>query len=392
MRRPGLWIFVLAFGFRATYIFATASYLDVESAELVRVARALATQGTYADPFGPTGPTAHVSPLYPVLLSGVYRLAGSSPQLWQELFAIALTSAGLALLPLVSVAGGMGQASGVLAGAIGAILPLRLWVETKGAWEAPLNALLVILLVLASLRAWPWPWRGTVTGLVLLSSPSASLVAVSRLALELLTPARRQAILTGTMALVILAPWVVRNAVVFKAFIPFRSNLGLELAVANSATAVLTHADLLRAGSKARHPSSNRDERARVESLGEVAYNAERMREARSWIAAHPVTFAKTTLRRVGLFWFTPVSEPWKAWSYGFLTCLGAAGWFVLYRRQVPMVAHIIPLWLGFPLIYYFLHADTRYSYPLHWTILLGAASLFTNRAGSLSSSGRSST
>src|ERR1700722_20339380 len=46
--------------------------------ESVRVARSLATHGTFADPFAvlKTGETAHVAPVYPVLYAGVLRFLG----------------------------------------------------------------------------------------------------------------------------------------------------------------------------------------------------------------------------------------------------------------------------------------------------------------------------
>jgi hypothetical protein len=46
-------------------------------AEMGRIARALATGRGYADPFfGQTGPTAWVTPLFPLILGGIFKVFG----------------------------------------------------------------------------------------------------------------------------------------------------------------------------------------------------------------------------------------------------------------------------------------------------------------------------
>ena len=58
-------------------------------AEMGRIARALATGRGYADPFlGPTGPTAWVPPLFPLILAGIFKLFGvySTLSAWAVLY------------------------------------------------------------------------------------------------------------------------------------------------------------------------------------------------------------------------------------------------------------------------------------------------------------------
>src|SRR4051812_39065369 len=46
--------------------------------EMLEAAKPLATTGRLADPFGePTGPTAHLAPVYPALLAAEFRLFGN---------------------------------------------------------------------------------------------------------------------------------------------------------------------------------------------------------------------------------------------------------------------------------------------------------------------------
>jgi hypothetical protein len=83
MRRA--WIpFGVALAFRIAFILAFRLYHFASyenhfpfAWEMGRVARALVTGHGYADPFyGHTGPTAWVTPLYPLLVAAVFRVFG----------------------------------------------------------------------------------------------------------------------------------------------------------------------------------------------------------------------------------------------------------------------------------------------------------------------------
>src|ERR1700749_5264719 len=82
-RAPWL-VFWVAFAVRVLYLtlahtYRIRSYDDhmLFGEEMGRIARALATGRGFADPFrGQTGPTAWVGPLFPLLLSAVFRLFG----------------------------------------------------------------------------------------------------------------------------------------------------------------------------------------------------------------------------------------------------------------------------------------------------------------------------
>ena len=77
-------LFWAAFAVRVIYVtvahtYRIRSYDDhmLFGEEMGRIARALATGYGFADPFrGHTGPTAWVGPLFPLLLSGVFRVFG----------------------------------------------------------------------------------------------------------------------------------------------------------------------------------------------------------------------------------------------------------------------------------------------------------------------------
>jgi hypothetical protein len=72
-----LGIFVLAFAVRIALLYTTRSYLEEEHSEVTNVASSLASGRGFASAYWNTGPTAHTSPLYPLLLSLVYRSFGT---------------------------------------------------------------------------------------------------------------------------------------------------------------------------------------------------------------------------------------------------------------------------------------------------------------------------
>jgi hypothetical protein len=112
-------IFVSAFAFRAIIILHRGNYQTLSSTENVRVAVALLRKRQLADVFGPgTGPSAHVSPVYPMLLSLVFRVAGTGAagELAKRLFAAFLASVTYALFPFVGIEVGIQLEAAVCAG------------------------------------------------------------------------------------------------------------------------------------------------------------------------------------------------------------------------------------------------------------------------------------
>src|SRR5689334_25442490 len=70
MRQAAVVIFVAALFSRCAIIFSLHLF-ELERSESFNVAAALATAGKFENPFttAPTGPTAHVAPVYPLILS-----------------------------------------------------------------------------------------------------------------------------------------------------------------------------------------------------------------------------------------------------------------------------------------------------------------------------------
>src|SRR4051794_19170213 len=72
-------LFLIAFGTRLVAVMF-APYRE-GGGELQSVARSLAETGQFAAAYGASGPTAHVTPVYPALLAVLYRLFGTWSQL-----------------------------------------------------------------------------------------------------------------------------------------------------------------------------------------------------------------------------------------------------------------------------------------------------------------------
>src|SRR5215469_15788535 len=112
-------IFLLAVVIRMGLSLSITSYRDLTRYEMERVAISFAHHGTLADPYYlPTGPTAHVPPVYPILMGLIFRYVGEGwgGELVKELLSVLCAGALYGLLPFTSIAFGVGRRAGLLAG------------------------------------------------------------------------------------------------------------------------------------------------------------------------------------------------------------------------------------------------------------------------------------
>ena len=158
-----LLLFALAFSCRLAYVLIKQTFMDLRAAEMERAAICLADHGQLGNAYSDdSGPTAHVSPLYPAFLAAIYRVFGShtpAGRLAQELGSILMTSLGISLLPVLARRANLERGSGWAAAFVLAVLPLNLWVETSGAWEQPAAALVLIAILFAVLALHEQRWR-----------------------------------------------------------------------------------------------------------------------------------------------------------------------------------------------------------------------------------------
>jgi hypothetical protein len=385
---------------RATSVHYFSIDRSIPSDEALSVAVALATQHQFADPFGvpivlPTGPSAHVAPAFPLLAGGVMTLLGTDDVSTYVLKGVALAvfAAWAAVLPFVAAVYGFPWQAGLL-GALG-LLVYDPFPDYR--WDVEYTSLLIMTVSIAILHLLRQPLltlrpavaTGVLMGVLLLFSP-APLLAIAVL-IVLVTIHHRKQFLSlpiGAFLLIpvlLISPWLIRNWLVFGKFVPIRDNLGLELQVSNNNCARPTMSGNFVSGCFAiHHPNANPAEIERVRELGEVEYNAVKMREAIAWIRAEPDRFRSLTLRRVIGYWFPyGFDSPWNEltqpgrrvthFTIYAITLLSIPG-LVLAWRRAPTSVLVLAVWLViFPLPYYVIQQSERYRRPILWVSVVTA-------------------
>lgn len=371
-------IFALSFVLRAGFLVVVpaAYFLPDSGWEVGAVAQSLATTGQFANPYSiPTGYTAHTPPIYPAILSLIYRIFGvtSAAGYASWILSIAGTSAMYGLLPWYAGKFGLPKEAGVIGGTAGSLLPK---------WPAQvesLAALVLALLLAAFLRRWITGYAtplgsillGIAAGVSLHLQPALPPILLGCLAFELWWSDHRRkwrcAFLMVAGVTVACIPWAWRNYATFHEVIFIRSNLGLELRLANFEGATVertTH----------RHPRISMEEAQKVRDLGELEYMRQARNEAIEWIRSHPAVFLWLASRRFAYFWCGPLDRPLTALpalSITFLAFFGARR--VFPRLTTPQRAALaIPL-ATYPVIYYFTCYMARYQVPVEWILLLFA-------------------
>src|ERR1700692_201517 len=152
-------IFTCSFVVRLGFDFAVGAYrngpgalLPRDRSEFVNIAETFARGGGLADPYSlPTGPTAHMPPVYPLLLGSIYRVfaLGIVGEIAAHCLNIFFVSIMYALLPWAAISLGLSVRTGILAGIMGAMVPFHVFVELRGG-EYGMVGLALVLLFLAT--------------------------------------------------------------------------------------------------------------------------------------------------------------------------------------------------------------------------------------------------
>lgn len=382
------------------------------SAEASRIALSVAQGRGIADAYYPGyGPTAHMMPTSPAIAGLLLRLLGPET-----------ASSNMALLcwSLVQVGG--------------AILLLRLLFQRLGAdrvavrWATAVLCLLTPFITQETIDFRYWEGAAAlclgVLNLLLISrmerSPQpdardvATIAALAALTLFVSPPIGLAAglcwtvfafrrldfrrllqlgLFTAVAVLMVLTPWVVRNQRAFGEPVLFRSNFGLELAIANHPGALADDApELIHVHRVAAiHPFQGAAVPPFVVApAGEVAYSHKLAVQTWAWIAANPLQFARLYFRHLREFFFP---ERWELYFSGWsdfagpramlmstVDLMGLAGLAVgLHRRRRGywMLALFLTA-LG--LQYALFEPATTHMYPAY-CILAFLAVEFVNRA-----------
>ncbi len=395
--QQGLILFILAVLVRGVVIVHFRPFADLARYELERTAISLAQKGVYGNPYAiPTGPTAHVSPGYTLILAALFRLfgTGTAAEIIKELLATFVTGVQIALLPAVSASLSLHKRAGFLAGLVMALYPARPMVEIDGDWETPYIALGLMLVAVLTAQLWNkrrlsvasaardglgWGIALLFVSALLPLYAAFLIIGAVRQRTQLtryLTFAAVEILITAAC----LAPWVIRNGMVLGSPVLTRTNGGIELRISNNDSAVADQRENSLHGLFDRyHPLQSPTEALKVRQLGEVEYNRRAMSEAKQWIAGHPERFLQLTLGRIRCFWFyvDPTSRVKTIFCW-IVSAAGFAGLFVALRRKCIAGYILGVIALVYPLPNYFVHVGLRQSYPVEWLMLLLGCALVT--------------
>jgi hypothetical protein len=357
--------------------------------ESLQLACSLEQKGTFSDPFQtiPTGPSAHLAPLYPAFLALLMKRFGDDSYVAVTWAAIVVIGIHLALLPFLARRFRLGFSSGVVAAAVflfAKIQPFVIWESFYVALFAIILSWLMYDVVTGSPSAAKIITTAVLWGVLLWLAAVPLLVLLAWLAWIFVATKlpRRQKLALLIIPFLIISPWLVRNYRVFGHFIFVRDNLGLELAVSNNACADFRfQANELAPCFAENHPNEGFAQAKLVKELGEYEYNRVRLQEAVDWMKRNPGRFASITFQRAVAFWFpSPTGNPFEATATPrgillgwFMVLLSLPGLWLMWKRNREATG-ILFLWLAlFPPIYYLIQFDIRYRDPILWATFLPA-------------------
>jgi hypothetical protein len=364
--------------------------------ELGRVARAIAAGEGFSSPLHDmdTGPTAWFTPIYPYLLAGIFKLWGIYSDMSRVIIAtLNCAFASLTIVPIYGIAKrSFGEAVARGASWVWVFLPTSLYFPIAWIWDTALTALIFMLIFWATLALRgtrtirPWAGYGALWVVGGLINPS--ILSLFPFFLGWLVwnerkgagPWVKHAAAVLLLFTIGLAPWTIRNYRVFGKFIVLRSNFGLELWLGNNPNVV----DGL---SQLSHPNDNPEEAEKYRRMGEVAYMAEKEREAFTYMRTHPRDTLNYTFHRFVNIWLAQTDNLVDLWSsvslYSkalmtfncLLSLFGLLGVLYARRSRHPDVAPYGMVLLIFPLVFYLTHSSPRYRFPMDPIIVILAAS-----------------
>ena len=358
------------------------------------IAHSLATGHGFSSPFRvDTGPTAWMTPLFPLLLAGIFRIFGVYTfHAWAAMVLLNISCCTLACIPIYFAARRIGGIALAAAAAwLWAIFPNAILMPVESMWDACISALLVATILWATLaldrdeskRLRNWCAYGLLWGVALMFNATlAALFPFLAGWLAYRAQQQNRAWLknaAAAVAIIILCcvPWTVRNYRVFHQFVPLRSVLGLQLWLGNNdQTQDIFRGDL--------HPIYNTPEREKYIAQGEIAYMQQKKQEAIEYMLSHPTREAHLILYRAISIWSGGTPYPLEDFigtpslrfrtvlAFNLVATLGTlCGIIILFRERSPFAVPLAAFPVIYPWAYYLTLALPRYRLPIDPIVML---------------------
>jgi 4-amino-4-deoxy-L-arabinose transferase-like glycosyltransferase len=363
--------------------------------EVGNIAYSLSIGHGFGSPFHvDTGPTAWMTPIFPNILAGIFRVFGSYTfHAWCAVVLLNILCCTIACLPLFFAGKRIGgTALGAAAAWLWAVFPNAILLPVESMWDASLSALLAITILWATLalnaspRLRNWCGYGLLWGVALMTNATLGALLPFLLAWLVYRAHRdhRQwaSHTASAIAVVVLCcvPWTIRNYSVFHQFVPLRSVLGLQLWLGNNdRTQDIFRGDM--------HPIFNQKEREHYIEVGEIAYMQEKKQEAIRYMLDHPAREAHLISRRFMAIWaggtpfpFMDFAESSSWWfryvvAFNLLVAAGAlCGIIVLFKQRSIYAFPTAVFPVVYPWAFYLTLALPRSRLPIDPVVLLLSA------------------
>jgi hypothetical protein len=373
-------ICLIAFACRVTFLVHDRGSIPNEAGN---IAQALTQGQGFCCVFRqPTGPTAWLTPVYPLMLAGIFKLFGVFTV--HSYYAAALLNcifSSLVCIPLFLAGRRIGGTfTAAIAAWIWAFFPSGIIMPSEWIWETSLSALFAALILWATFRvADHSDFReaiayGALWGFSLFVNPALGSFFPFFLAWIAYRQIRNRqwkpklVLLPITLAIVICLPWTIRNAVQFHRLIPMRSNFPFELWMGNNEIYDPQSREITRI---------TRYEQIHIyQKLGETAFLADKFQKAKAFIHEHPALTLHLAGQRFIATWFgtaTPYADFLRAdsslarfilfWN-AVTVIIALAGLARLFVARSPFLFPLAAVPLVFPMVYYFTQTSLRLRHP----------------------------
>lgn len=329
-----------------------------------------------------TGPTAWLSPVYPLLVACIFKLFGTFTlrSLYATVSLNCIFSA-LATVPLFYAAKRIaGIATAVVGGWIWAIFPAGIVLPFQWIWDTSLSVLLAAALFWSTIklkdcsRQRDFALYGLLWGISLLTNPALGAVLpfligwlLYRQRGDRVLQLRSGLLILGVICLTCL-PWTIRNYAQFHRVIPLRSNFPYEFWSGNN--------EIFDEHSREVNRITRYEEVHLYAELGENEFLSEKMQKALDFVRTHPALYARLFAQRIIATWLG-TDAPWQdflqtdsnlarfflAWNATALVGI-IAGLVRLYLRRRSCFLPVASFPLFFPLTFYIAHTTLRHRHP----------------------------